>query len=257
MYLPIPQQPDCAAAWREALRVVDGQPAHEAYNVIIDVADPVANTTCQDPRIAAVDDFLTGCGKSVETVANTIFPDALYRLHRAPAFFEVFTKKVLPKVRKAERWSGYYFERMINYPGPGGQPVNQLADIIERIRNGRALNRFELSLYDPIRDVDDSPYGGQCLSFLSFKLLRGDSKTLMLTALYRNHYYVTKLLGNLIGLGRLMSFIARECNVNVGGLTIVSTHAEVDTPNKTRRSDIEAMLTRFEQADALLRAGGR
>jgi hypothetical protein len=34
-----------------------------------------------------------------------------------------------------------------------------------------------------------------------------------------------KLLGNLVGLGRLMSFVAREGGLGVGALTVVSTHA--------------------------------
>jgi hypothetical protein len=81
----------------------------------------------------------------------------------------VFSQRVLPKVRRGERWSGYYFERMIAYPVPGGHPPNQLWNIVERLRNQkvRALNKFELSLFDPVRDVDNSPYGGQCLSFLN------------------------------------------------------------------------------------------
>src|SRR5687767_6361488 len=68
MYLPIPSQPDCASAWREAVRFVDGQPGHAAYNVIIDIADPTTKTTRQDPRVAVVDDFLAVRQKSVETV---------------------------------------------------------------------------------------------------------------------------------------------------------------------------------------------
>ncbi len=78
MYLPVPSQPDCASAWREAVRRVDAQAGHAAYNVIIDVADPTVNASWQDPRVAVVDDFLSGYGKSVETVANTIFPAGLY-----------------------------------------------------------------------------------------------------------------------------------------------------------------------------------
>ena len=135
MYLPIPPQPDCARAWREAVRAVDAQPGHSAYNVIIDVTDPIAHTTRQDSRIAVVDDFLSGCDKSVDTVANTIFPAGLYYRYGAPAFFDVFRDKVLKKVRRSERWSGYYFERMIQYPVPTGEPPNQLWDIVERIRD--------------------------------------------------------------------------------------------------------------------------
>ena len=254
MYLPIPPQPDCVSAWREAVRSVDGQPGHSAYNVIIDVADPIANATGQDPRIAVVDDFLAGCDKSVETVANTIFPAGLYHRYGAPAFFDVFRDKVLKKVRRGERWFGYYFERMMQYPAPAGEPINQLWDIVGRIRDEhvRALNKFELSLFDPARDVDNSPYGGQCLSFLSFKIVPASDKTLTLTAVYRNHFYIEKLLGNLIGLGRLMAFVARESNLKVDALTVVSTHAEIDKPCRVRRADIEAMIAKFDQVGASL-----
>ena len=109
-------------------------------------------------------------------------------------------------------------------------------------------------LFDPVRDVDNSPYGGQCLSFLSFKIVPGTAKTLTLTAIYRNHFYVEKLLGNLIGLGRLMSFVARETDLKVGALTVVSTHAQIDQPDGRRRSDIRAMVAKFDQAAASLAA---
>lgn len=256
MYLPIPPQPDCASAWREAVRGVDALPGHAAYNVIIDVADPTANATRQDRRVAVVDDFLSAGVKSVETVANTIFPAGLYYRYGAPAFFDVFRDRVLAKVRRNERWSGYYFERMMQLPVPGGEPCNQLWNIVERIRNEqvRALNKFELSLFDPLRDVDNSPYGGQCLSFLSFKVVPGTPRMLTLTAQYRNHFYIEKLLGNLIGLGRLMAFVARETQLEVGPLTVISTHAEIDQPHGARRPDITAMIGRFDQARAPMAA---
>jgi hypothetical protein len=260
MYLPIPPQPDCATAWREAVRAVDGRQGHSAYNVIIDVVDPLAKATPENPQVAVVDEFLSDFEKSVETVANTIFPAGLYRRYGAPAFFDVFQDKILKKVRRNERWSGYYFERMIKYPVPIGEPANQLWDIVERLRNEevRALNKFELSLFDPIRDVDNSPYGGQCLSFMSFKVIPGANKTLTLTVMYRNHFYIEKLLGNLIGLGRLMDFVAREAGLKVGALTVISTHAEIDQPRRNgkpaNRADLAAMIAKFDQAAATLAA---
>lgn len=260
MYLPIPSQPDCASAWREAVRAVDDRPGHAAYNVIIDIADPIANATLANPRVAVVDEFLSGYEKSVEAVANTIFPAGLYRRYGAPAFFDIFRDNVLKKVRRSERWSGYYFERMIQYPVAEGDPPNQLWDIVERLKseNVRALNKFELSLFDPVRDVDNSPYGGQCLSFMSFKVIPGTEKTLTLTAMYRNHFYIEKLMGNLIGLGRAMDFVAHEAGIKVGALTVISTHAEIDQPRRNgkpaRRSDITAMIAKFDQAAAPLAA---
>ena len=68
--------------------------------------------------------------------------------------------------------------------------------------------------------------------------------------MYRNHFYIEKLLGNLIGLGRLMAFVARETNLNVGALTVVSTHAEIDQPGRVRRR-------RYRGDDRPVRSGGR
>ena len=65
----------------------------------------------------------------------------------------------------------------------------------------------------------------------------------MLSAVYRNHYYTEKLLGNLIGLGRLMSFVAAEAGVRVGPLSVLSTHAEVDTAGASRE-ELKALHAR-------------
>jgi hypothetical protein len=255
MYLPIPPQPDCVAAWREAVRRVDGLPHHEAHNVVIDIRDPVAGANMDNPIVREVDAFLLSKEvKAVETVANTIFPTALYRRYGSPAFFDRFANNVLPKVRRsADRWSGYYFERMMALPVEGGQPINQLADIIARLRDPAVLarNKFELSVFDPARDVDKSPYGGQCMSFGSFKLREVNGVDhLDLTVMYRNHFYIEKLLGNLIGLGRLMNFVAKEAGLAVGALTVISTHAKIDLPGKkptaSTRADISGLLARCD-----------
>ncbi len=255
MYLPIPPQPDCITAWREAVRLVDRESGHQAHNAIIDIANPIARASLADPAVAAVDAFLAAHDKKpVETVANTIFPAALYRRYGAPAFFERFRDNVLPKVRRGEAWSGYYFERMMQLPGSDGQTINQIWDIVERLRNPnvRARNKFELLTFDPARDVNDSPYGGQCLSFASLKLIgKGEQRRIGMTAVYRNHFYIEKLLGNLIGLGRLLEFVAKEGGVGLGPLTIVSTRAEIDS-GKWTRGELQQLLTRCDQASAQL-----
>lgn len=239
MFLAIPPQPDCVSAWLAAVTQLDRSPGHEAHNVIIDVANPVHRADLSDPVVAHVNEFLRDRDKSIEAIANTIFPRALYHRHGSPEFIDVFHEKVLPRVRGNARWSGYYFERMTSLPVVGNvQPVDQLTRMIERINDPKntSLNKHELSLFDPNRDVTGSPYGGQCLSFLSFHISPGANgkRTLLLTAQYRNHYYVEKLLGNLIGLGRLMEFVAKETGLRLGDLTIVSTHAVVDQPNASR-----------------------
>ena len=101
MYHPIPPQPDCVSAWHEAVRLVDNEPKHQAHNVVIDIADPLARSTLSDPVVSEVDAFLRSKDvKPIETVANTIFPNSLYRRYGTPAFFDRFTNNVLPKVKR-------------------------------------------------------------------------------------------------------------------------------------------------------------
>ena len=248
----LPSQPDCATAWLKATEFVHRQKRHEADNVLFDITDPIAKTDLTDPIVSIVEGLLNESKKSVFSIANTIFPNALYHRHGAPDFIKKFHTKVLPKVRRNGRWSGYYFERMTAYLNTKGQPINQLWSIVERIRNphNKSLNKFEVALFDPNRDIDNSPYGGQCLSFLSFKLRSGAGKKLALTAIYRNHYYIEKLLGNLIGLGWLMSFVATEGGVGIGPLTVLSTHAKIDQPNGMSRNEVSHLLRRCSKARA-------
>lgn len=244
MYLPIETQPDCASAWLAAVSEVDRQQGHTAHNVLIDIEDPTARADVSDPIVANVENFLRQHDRpSVKTVANTIFPQPLYRRHGSPDFFDAFHERVLPKVRRNRRWTGYYFERLTAYPLQNGESFNQLQDVVERMRNPNnpSRNTFEVSLFDPERDIDNSRYGGQCLSFMSFKLV-GQDRRVNLTAMYRNHYYIEKLMGNIIGLGRVVDFVARETGLPTGSLTILSTHAQIDQPGRSTRSEICELL---------------
>jgi thymidylate synthase len=228
--------------------------------VIIDVNDPTAGASPSHPIVARVNALLSAHDKAVEAIANTIFPWTLYERHGMPDFIGVFHERVLPKVGKNGRWSGYYFERMTRMPIAGSdKPLDQLSRVIDRIndKNNTSLNKHELSLFDPERDVTAAPYGGQCLSFLSFHLKPGVAsapKTLLLTAQYRNHYYVEKLLGNLIGLGRLMAFVAAETGTRIGSLTVISTHAQVDTTVATRGQISELIEACTKDASQLRKA---
>ncbi|MGO8868999.1 MAG: hypothetical protein ACLQME_21130 [Alphaproteobacteria bacterium] len=248
MYLPIKPQPSCALAWLEAAQTVTAQPSHEAHNVVIGVEDPLLVSMNDQAIVEEVNAFLEvhNCWP-IRTVANTIFPQSIYERHGAPRFYDVYLKKVYPRIKKPHGDWGRYFERMISFPvRNGGQPINPLGDIVQKmkrqIQGTRCFkNVYELTIYDPTRDAGPV-MNRQCLSFLSFKLTDDSPRKLLLTALYRNHYYIERLLGNLIGLSWLMKFISDETSATVGDLTIVSTHAEID--NAAPRSEIETLIER-------------
>ncbi|MGH9877796.1 MAG: hypothetical protein ACRD5H_09170 [Nitrososphaerales archaeon] len=244
-------------AWLKTIVTVNQEPHHEAQNVIIDVANPLIHKASDMEIMNHVDVFLRlHDAWPVISVANTIFPEALYRRHGAPKFYDVYLKMVYPRVKRKQGDWGRYFERMIRYPSSTGEPLNPLADLVAKLKQHVGAERtfrnaYELSIlhphldigiYDPSRDAGPV-MNRQCLSFLSFKL--DANNRLLLTAMYRNHYYVARLLGNLIGLGRLMAFVGKEAKIEVGSLTVVSTHAQIDT-DKWKRAEISKLLKACE-----------
>lgn len=249
MFLERISQPSCALTWLAASEAVSAMPHHEAYNVLMDVIDPLGMSPTDKTIIDEVDSFLrtkTENGFLVSTVANTIFPQALYEEHGSPDFYRIYSEEVFPRLKRSSQDWGRYFERMTAFPSAGIGNVNLLAQLVDKMRRNIESERpyrniYELPIYDPSRDAIASPRGRQCLSYLSFKL--DENRRLLLTAMYRNHYYTEKLLGNLVGLGRLMAFVAEEVGIEVGPLTVLSTHAEVDT-GSAKRGELSALLVR-------------
>jgi thymidylate synthase len=239
MYLPIDPQPTSARAWLAAASAVQVN-GGEAYNVIVDIADPIAENDSDVAIIKAVDGFLREHkANTLSGVANTIFPQETYYRHGPDDFYDVYRTQLLPRMKKITRDWGRYFDRLTEWKKIQGNKVttiNPLDDLVQFMRGQIASDRtyrnvYEMSIYDPTRDAGKVS-NRQCLSFLSFKLDH-DNK-LMLTVLYRNHAYIARGLGNFIGLGRLQKFVADQCGAAVGSLTCVSTHAEIDFGRNNR-----------------------
>ncbi len=256
MYLPIEPQQTNVQAWLAAATAVQAR-GGEAHNVVIDIADPLAETAVDAEIIREVDSFLrTHHCNSLSGVANTIFPQHTYDRHGPEDFYGVYRDTVLPKMKRMTRDWGRYFDRLTAWKKVSGSQVtiiNPLDDLVtfmkreieskERTRR----NAYEMTIYDPTRDAGKVS-NRQCLSFLSFKLTSDNQ--LMLTVMYRNHAYIARCLGNFIGLGRLMRFVAEQSGAGMGSLTCISTHAEIDH-GKKKRDDVTAGWARSE-ADALL-----
>jgi len=201
MYLPIPSQPSSARAW-----VVDSAAVHaaggEAYNVVIDIENPLAEDTADTAIIQAVDQYLRDHDAySISTVANTIFPEATLRRYGPVAFYDAYHERVFPRMKRMTRDWGRYFDRLTRWTKVrNGEitTINPLQDLITFMhrqigRDRTYRNVYEMAIYDPTRDAG-KPSNRQCLSFLSFKLTVDNR--LLLTAIYRNHTYISRGLGN-------------------------------------------------------------
>ena len=257
MYLPIDPQRTNAQGWLAAASAVQAR-GGEAHNVVIDIADPISEIGADVPIIRLVDGFLRGHhGNSLSGVANTIFPLATFNRHGPDAFYGAYRDRVLPRVKRITRDWGRYFDRLTDWKKVQGNTIttiNPLHDLVTFMRGQIAADRtyrnvYEMTVFDPTRDAGKVS-NRQCLSFLSFKL--NHDNRLMLTVMYRNHAYISRCLGNFIGLGRLQKFVADQTGAEMGSLTCISTHAEID-PGRNHREGCVNGWTGSE-ANALLDA---
>ncbi len=217
-------------AWARALERLAAR-GGEAFDLLVVIEHP--DPSGADPRVVRrLDDLLAGeQAASVRTVSNTIFPEQLARTsHDRQTLYQRY-RAVLPRLKRAERRNrrGLYFERLINFPlQPNPTCANQLEDTIQRLRDelarGNALaHAYELQVFAPGKDR--RPMGFPCMSSLSFHVEEGG---LRLCATYRNQYYVSRALGNFVGLANLQRFVASEAGMEPGVLSVHAFHAQLD-----------------------------
>jgi hypothetical protein len=242
----------CVEAWLKAVNLLATMPDRCAYNVILDISNPVTMNKLDQRIVKAVDRFLTNHeADPVATVAATIFPASDYRRNGVKGVFEDFPERTYPKL--TTRW-GTYAGRMLRHTGKNGKPFNPLEVTIEKLRaqskrKSPLRGIYEVGLTDMLTDVpifdpalDSKRTMGQpCLAHLSFKLR--EDKGVMLTALYRNHYYVQRALGNLIGLSQLLYFVARESCLTAKSLVCHSTFARLDTDKGWSLTAVKELLS--------------
>jgi len=224
-----------ARAWTSVIAALLEAPGRELVNLSVAIRDPL--TECRavtDQLDAFLDDQRRSRPSTplhcVTTVANTIFPAALYgpgRTDARPRLYEARRRVARRQKRLGKRRSESYFDRLIDYPSHP-EPINQLERVIDQLRHAREKGHqngslYELALFEAKRDA--RPQGFPCLSHVSLSLVAG---TLHMTALYRNHYFLSRAYGNYVGLGRLLGFIGHESGYAPGELLCVSSHAKLD-----------------------------
>jgi len=187
--------------------------------------------------------------KSTMENANAIWPSFFARPKRRSA--EVFSdieRYAIPGIKTAcSNRHDSYVERLVAWrSADSGTPVPQLQNVLARMKKevknpAPKSSSYEVSIFSP--GLDSGYMSFPCLSHLSFKYDRR-SNCLHLTALYRNHTYLSHAYGNSVGLGRLMQFVCRETDVCSGELISISTHAdaEIGSGGKSRARRTVALV---------------
>ncbi|OJY63116.1 MAG: hypothetical protein BGP16_04590 [Sphingobium sp. 66-54] len=223
--------------WLKAVQHVDACPRHEDFDVFLHVREPTVLEANDRAIYEIVDAFFKKHGAySIHTVAETIFPLDEYMRGGREAVFETYPPRIkaIHAARDDKNW-GTYAYRLLRQKDRDGKIYNPLKDMVTKIRaHGKYKASFELGMGHPLEEdihiyegATDRRrlYGGPCLSHLSIK---AHDDAIRLNATYRSHYYVRRLFGNLVGLGRLQYFLASETGLAIGGLTINSTYAKID-----------------------------
>jgi hypothetical protein len=225
-----------------------GSAESKAFNLVLAIQKP----DVEIPEVTViVDELARTLGlKSAMENANAIWPSFFARPKRSSA--EVFSdieRFAIPAIETAcKNRHDSYVERLIAWRSTeSGTVVPQLQNVLTRLKSeignpAPKSSSYEVSIYSPGLDAGYMSF--PCLSHLSFKY---DHRLglIHLTALYRNHAYLSHAYGNFLGLGRLMQFVCRETGTSPGELVSISTHADAELAG--RKSQTCVALAKIRQ----------
>jgi len=210
---------NCVEAWKNAAihLLANGK---EDFNVIIEIQKPEIYTA-QWMYKRKYDPSSISNAVPIHTVVNTIFPHGLER--QSPTRQEFYSKYLsIFNNSRSKKW-GTYFQRLISF---GNQQHNQLETIIQKLISWQHV-KTPFIFHTSSADTDSiRRLGNPCLQYGEFIWHNHD--IIDLVAVYRNHDYFQKALGNFIGLSKLLEFVCKETNKNMGKLVIHSVHAYFD-----------------------------
>jgi len=239
-----------ADAWTKIMDHLLAQPNGKCFHLVTTIVDPVMEVR----RVTKVVDALASDAGTMSTMenANAIWPYVLARPgEELGASIKRIKKLAVPVIRVANNnRKDSYVERLVAWRSrDGGERVPQLENVISRMKSESAnsapkSSAYEIAIFSP--GLDAAYMGFPCLTHISFKLDSTRQK-IHLTALYRNHHFVTHGYGNFVGLGRLMKFVSDHVGYSVGEFVSVSTHADAELQLGKAR-----IVRRVEEAKRIL-----
>lgn len=193
---------------------------------------------------------------SIDTVANTIFPMSLWNPQSPRQQLYEWYKLAWSRIKShKDNSSGTYFNRMIAFEG-GNEPVNQLEHIITKWNEGmRRHSAFQMSIFSPLTDHTNSPYGKfPCLHQICVTPHGSHGKDgIAVTGFYATQILYNKAYGNYLGLMNLGKFLAHEMNLKLVNVTCITAKPETCLGGRFDKSqlrkmavDLEAMLPESE-----------
>ena len=232
-------QPTLSRAWAEAFLAVRAATGHRLAPLTLSFSGFESEETAEDIAIrSTLDSALADSGKQkIQTVANTIFPEALWRRAKGDreALYKTYRDNLPDYVamERSKNGRGLYFGRLVAYdldhktgerlahvpPDAVPNSGNQLEFIITRCKKGVRVSAFQASVFDPARDhTRAAQLGFPCLQHVTFVPSFPDG-TIMLNAFYATQQLFAKGYGNYLGLARLGLFVASQVGLALTRVT--------------------------------------
>lgn len=259
-------------AWIEVLTAVNAEAGGTATHALVSISEPQAGAWGEVTGV--VDRVLATRSKhAVTTVANTIFPAAVYndpglewskdlpeegvaQLDEAADELYRTYLELLPTLQQVyANQGGTYFSRMISWPGKTSTGVNQLATRIEALRKENlqrrlASNFSDISVAGEADDAggaleefavsDNRTRGFPCLVHIDISVRDG---ALSILGVYRHWHLITRGYGNLIGLARLQRFLCQHTGYRPGELAVIAGHANAERGDYSGKAGVDRILS--------------
>lgn len=227
-----PPSGNLSEAWAQVFLRLTAPGVTGLSPVVVTVSDfnegkPVELSSIRTPLDAA----LVQQGHStVNTVANTIFPESLWQIGVPNNDRELYARydRIWPRIQRDRlNRRGVYFQRLTSFRPSNhssDEPINQLARIIDIYKRNHRRSALQAGLFDPTGDHRNEPYlGFPCLQQLAFVPLGDDA--LAVTAFYALQVQFEKAYGNYLGLCRLGRFVAAQLDRSLVRVTCMASLA--------------------------------
>jgi hypothetical protein len=210
-----------SVAWARALRLVRDH-GSELAPLVLSVTGFGDDGHCSEDKgiRTSLDVLLRDANlQSVETVASTIFPNAMWNpaAGRAQLFARYGSISTRVRTASSKNVHGVYFDRMVT--GGSKENPNQLEFVIDRYLSRKGFRRsvLQVATFDPTRDHSAAALRGfPCLQHVTFAPTKDG---LNVNAFYATQYMVERAYGNYLGLCRLGRFVAHELKLPLRRLT--------------------------------------
>src|SRR4051812_14512890 len=176
-----------SAAWSRAYLTMSRRPSRELSPFLVSIAADANGQPVEDEDLRqALDACLEADEQqSVETVANTIFPQGMWRRAKGDRakLYKDYLEYLPDFVSMSPRLNaqGLYFARLIGYGTnhKDGKPLdhlkglleedgNQMEFIVKACAKGAMRMALQAAVYDPVRDQTEARQHFPCLQHVAF-----------------------------------------------------------------------------------------